>query len=232
MRQAFFWQVNFGQNPYHHIRTSNDSLMWILQEVAFLFLLRISITKMSAMRTETRWCVWFMRSMLPSKRKTRTKSRRPAFRLNRFSANRTILRQTDRTTFRRKPNFTMRHARRNCRELFRFHLQRQSSEQSSNALYVPLPQSKFGRSMLAVRKADCERSLHVFVHRKTGNHRPAQARLYWNRAALSNQRRQQHTAIQDQELSHQHQGVTLALWWSGGGVTLDWQRERNNRTGV
>lgn len=31
----------------------------------------------------------------------------------------------------------------------------------------------------------------------------------------------QHTAIQDQELSHQHQGVTLALWWSGGGVTLD-----------
>ena len=23
------------------------------------------------------------------------------------------------------------------------------------------------------------------------------------------------------QLSHQHQGVTLALWWSGGGVTLD-----------
>lgn len=113
-----------------------------------------------------------------TQKRTRTKSRRPAFRLNRCSANRTILRPTDRTTFRREPNFTTRHARRNCRELFRFHLQRQSSEQSSYALYVSLPQSKFGRSMLAVRKADCERSLHVSVYCKTGNHRPAQARLY------------------------------------------------------
>ena len=111
-----------------------------------------------------------------------------------------------------------------------FRLQRQSSEQSSYALYVSLPQSKFGRSMLAVRKAYSERSLHVSVHRKTGDFWPAQARLYWNRTALSNQRWQQHAAIQNQELSHQHQGVTLALWWSGGGVTLDWQRERNNRT--
>ena len=107
--------------------------------------------------------------MLPSKRKTRMKSRRPVSRLNRFSANRTILRPTDRTTFRREPNFTTRHARRNFRELFRFHLQRQSSEQSSYALYVSLPQSKFGRSMLAVRKAYSERSLHVSVHRKTGD---------------------------------------------------------------
>ena len=111
-----------------------------------------------------------------------------------------------------------------------FRLQRQSSEQSSNALYVSLPQSKFGRSMLAVRKAYSERFIHVSVYRKTGDFRPAQARLYWNRTALSNQRWQQHAAIQNQESSHQHQGVTLALWWTGGGVTLDWQRERNNRT--
>ena len=36
-------------------------------------------------------------------------------------------------------------------------------------LLIPLPQSKFGRSMLAVRKAYSERSLHVSVHRKTGD---------------------------------------------------------------
>ena len=71
-----------------------------------------------------------------------------------------------RTAFRREPNFTTHRARRNCRELFRFHLQWQSSEQSGYALYVSLPQSKFGRSMRAVRKTYSERSLRAFAHCK------------------------------------------------------------------
>ena len=49
-------------------------------------------------------------------------------------------------------------------ELFRFHLQRQPSEPCCACVYVPRKQSKYGRSMLAVRKKDCKGSESVPLH--------------------------------------------------------------------
>ena len=49
-------------------------------------------------------------------------------------------------------------------ELFRFHLQRQPSEPCCACIYVPCKQSKYGRSMLAVRKKNCEGSESVPIH--------------------------------------------------------------------
>ena len=85
--------------------------------------------------------------------------------------------------------------------------------------------------MLAVRAYNCDGSEDFKVNGQAGGRRSETVRVYYDREAVSQKRRKQFASVCAEGFfkTPHNQGITLPIWWSMGGFTMNPQGEYNKR---
>ena len=85
--------------------------------------------------------------------------------------------------------------------------------------------------MLAVRAYNCDGSEDFKVNGQAGGRRSETVRVYYDREAVSPKRRKQFASVCAEGFfkAPHNQRITMPIWWSMGGFTMNPQGEYNKR---